>query len=225
MLKFQKLLSFLNKSETEVLAMVDTSMDIALECVDHLNMMLRSLEKRDWTALQKQYEKLDEVETRGDSLRMHAVEKICSGAFFGGMREDLLDLLEKIDSIADSAKDSGKILTHRRIDEDVLSAFFNSEVFRFLEACRRSVESLKVTIDSLRRKRRHVIEAVRLVETYEEEADRIKAGILDALLNCGSRDTLDIVQLRDFINLADNMADFAEDSSDVAIIMIAKGAA
>lgn len=219
------LLSFFNRSEREVLSIIDASMDIAIECVDHLYSMVRSLEKRDWRALVQEYDKLDEVETRGDSLRTQAVEKICSGAFFGGMREDLLDLLEKIDSIADSAKDSGKILTHRRIDEDVLSTFFNSNIFKFLDACKRSVETLKLTINNLRTKRKDVMAAARLVEMHEEEADAIKAGILDILLNSGSKDTLDIIQLRDFINLADNMADFAEDSSDVALVMIAKGAA
>ena len=70
-------------------------------------------------------------------------------------------------------------------------------------------------------------EVVRLcvqVERREEEADEIRNSILENLLrNEIKADPLDIVMLREFLEIADDVADNAEDGSDALLALIAKG--
>ena len=62
------------------------------------------------------------------------------------------------------------------------------------------------------------------VERREEEADEIRDSILENLLkNEINVDPLDIVMLREFLVKADDVADNAEDASDVLLTLIAKG--
>jgi hypothetical protein len=69
-----------------------------------------------------------------------------------------------------------------------------------------------------------VIEKVRVVEHLEESADVLKNKLFQELYSKADEyDTLTVLQLKEFIDLTDNIADKAEDASDIILIMLAKG--
>jgi len=63
------------------------------------------------------------------------------------------------------------------------------------------------------------------VEEYEEAADSFKQNMLVALFedSSGGIDPVTVILVRDFLFCADDVADKAEDASDVALVLVAKG--
>src|ERR1039457_3403735 len=51
-----------------------------------------------------------ELEAKATAFRRDLSTRIAEGAFFGGVREDMLNLLLEIDKIADKAKDAARLI-------------------------------------------------------------------------------------------------------------------
>jgi len=221
---FGRIFDILSKSEREVLQSLSKHVDLGLEASKHLELMLRRLKEHDKAGALQEYRLIDELETEADTFHRSAVARISAGSFFGGIREDLLDTMEKIDSIADSAKGAGKFLLHSRMNDEFLNYFFQSKVIEFVQACESAVQALRDAVNSLGSGKDSVIAHAKLVEEREQEADKLKESVLDHILSFDSRDNaLLIVQLRDFVLKADDIADFAEDASDELLVFVAKG--
>jgi len=186
--------------------------------------LVAALKGHDYDSVLKETETIAGIENQADQAHLKAVENICSGSFFGGIREDILTLLENIDNIADSAKGASRIFFQRRISDDVIDYLFKEDLVGFVQTCNETVDILKNAVISLGKNKTEVIKLAGDVERSEERADAIRAKIVENLLkNEINADVLDIIMLKDFLDVADDVADDAEDCSDVLLILVAKG--
>jgi len=169
--------------------------------------------------------KVFEGETEADTIHRELQTKIAEGAFFGGVREDILNLLEKIDDIADSAKDAARFLSQdSSLGVEGRETLGSPAMKSFVSALKSSVVALTDLVKALERGKREALAKVPSVEDFEEEADTHKDILLKKLFSSEkSMDPVTVIQLRDFIFVADNIADNAEDASDVILVLIAKG--
>ena len=215
----------LKKREEEVFEFIDKQLSLTIAAVDHLCISLKYLKMLDFEAFKRNYSEIDLLEKKADDIHRKIVEEICEGAFFGGIREDLLNMLEKVDSIADSAKDSAKILTLRRLEDRIINYVFeDNDLIDFFSNCFMAVMKLKEVINGLEKGRDFAFKHVSAVEEHEEKADELKARVLKRIFEKAEEfNVLSVMQLKDFINIADNIADNAEDASDIVLILIAKG--
>jgi len=168
-----------------------------------------------------------DLETKAKDKRRDISGRIAEGAFFGGIREDILNLIGTDDKIADKAKDAARLLAitaEERTEEGFFDLLRTEHMKRFQENLLAAVTSLETLIEALQKDKRSVLGKVRSVEYYEEAADTEKDHLLRELL--GKRETLDpvsIIELRDFIFASDDIADYAENASDVVLVLVAKG--
>jgi predicted phosphate transport protein (TIGR00153 family) len=171
------------------------------------------------------FQKVMMDETQADDVHRELSLKIAEGAFFGGVREDFLNLLEKIDSIADSAKDAARLLMIEKITSpSALLILGSDKMDSFLKALHDSVGALLHLIDASKIDRKTVLSRVRTVEDCEELADTKKDLLLRETFGLAENaNALTVIQLRDFLFQADDIADNAEDGSDIVLILIAKG--
>lgn len=217
---------FLSRGENQVLEQVVGNLATSIEAVSHIPAVISALKTHDRTVVLHECRIIGEIETKADAMHLKAVEEISSGSFFGGVREDILLLLEEIDNIADAAKDSCRIFLQRDISNQAVDYMFREDVLSFVYKLIETVEMLGKALQALNEKNAK-IEVVKLcaqVERREEEADEIRGSILENLLkNEINADPLDIVMLREFLETADDVADNAEDGSDALLALIAKG--
>lgn len=213
------------KREEEVFSFINKQLNLTIEIVNHLGVSLNYLKMLDFEAFKRNYSEIDYLEKKADDIHRKIVEEICKGAFFGGIREDLLNLLEKVDNIADSAKDSVKFLILRRPEDEIINCVFeNNEMIGFFSNCFMAVKKLEELIKGLAKGKKSVFELISNIEQYEEKADELKERILSRLFDkAADFNLLSLIQFKDFINTADNIADNAEDASDIVLILIAKG--
>ena len=221
---FKNIFEFFSRGEQQILEKVVGNLDVSIDAARHLLKLVASLQKYDYGDVNREYEIIAELEDKGDVSHRTLVREIVMGSFFGGIREDFLNLLEKIDSIADASKDAGKIFHERRVPKETVDYLFRRDVVSFIAACIKTTELFRESIFGLEKDRTDVLSLVEKVEQSEEEADTIRYGILDNLLkNEIGGDVLDIIMLKDFLNTADDIADNSEDGSDILQILVAKG--
>ncbi len=171
---------------------------------------------------------LTEVFSLQDSakaMRRDLSAKIAEGAFFGGVREDILTLIQTNDNIADSAKDAARLLAIGVDGEPAFLEILRSEhMAAFQKNLLAAVTALESLILALQSDKKTVVSKVRVVGDCEEEADTEKDHLLRQLLGeRGRMDPVSIIELRDFIFASDDIADNAEHASDVVLVLVAKG--
>lgn len=198
-------------------------MNIVVEILNNFKSMVDSILTLDIKKGQEYVELIDALETRADDVHRENVIKVCKGSFFGYMREDILAFMEHVDDIADSAKEASRTLMIRRVPDDSLLKFLNANTIAYINESIETVMRLLDLIDSLHEKRDLILEKVKKVEQGEERVDEIKNIVLHELYSSNAYDILTIIQLKEFIQLIDRIADSAEDASDVIILMLAKG--
>ncbi|MCS6767167.1 MAG: DUF47 family protein [Candidatus Nitrosocaldus sp.] len=166
---------------------------------------------------------VDELETKADGVHRENVIKVCKGSFFAYMREDILTFMERVDDIADSAKEASRVLMIRKVPDDALLRFLNANTTAYIDGSMETVMRLIDLVNSLHEKREIILERVKRVEQSEESVDAMKSTVLHELYSNSTYDILTVIQLKEFIQLVDRIADSAEDASDVIILMLAKG--
>ncbi len=177
-------------------------------------------------SLDERYEVINKLETEADEIHEKLAESIASGSFFSYIRDDFLDLLERMDYIADYSKDVAKMFKEYNVSKEALDFLINETLFMdYISAIRETIEAFGVVLRMLKKiPPKELLLKIKEVEAKEEKADYIKDKVLTVLHTKGrSLNILDIITLREAINLMDNIADSSEDSSDIIIRLIAKG--
>jgi predicted phosphate transport protein (TIGR00153 family) len=217
-------LSFFHRQEDALLAQIVAYAELTQKCNSELLKLLEVL--KSGGDIRDVYHRVDLLETEADNVHERLAEYIASGSFFSYIREDFLQLLEKIDYIADYSKDVGKMFVGYNIDHNSIDFFLKQcNAIEFFYSIQKSISALITVLNLLHKSSpMEIIRSIKEVEKYEEDADSKKDAILRSLFNSSDKlKILDIITLRDIVNIADNIADSAEDSSDIVLQLIAKG--
>jgi hypothetical protein len=219
-------LGFLSfRKEEAILEGVKKHLDTVSQSVHAFTLAVNAAAIGDRESTSSHIEEVFKKETEADTIHRELSLKIAEGAFFGGVREDILNLLETIDTIADSAKDAVRFLSSDSALSDEGRAIFQSvNMKHFIVDLEASVGALRILIAAFDFGRKEVLPKVHSVEELEEKADSDKDALLKELFAmANSMSPVAVIQLRDFIFIADDIADGAEDASDVILVLIAKG--
>jgi predicted phosphate transport protein (TIGR00153 family) len=217
--------TFSRKEGTIVKRMVD-NVRLVRETEQALPSLVSAVADGDVAACLDSRNRIFELESRAAAVRRELSTLIAEGAFFGGVREDMLNLIGKIHDIADKAKDAARLITLARVtNPKAIEVLRSDDMKQFLANLDMAVVALQGTIEAFAIDRKTVIKRVHTVEGYEEVADTFKQHLLVALFEKseGGIDPLTMILVRDFLFCADDVADRSEDASDVAIVLVAKG--
>lgn len=200
-------------------------LDVVGRTVDSFAASVDCLGRGDAPAAEELARSVFEGETSADTIHRELSLKVAEGAFFGGVREDILNLLEKIDDIADSAKDAARSITSdSRLGHEAREFLGSDDMKKFLEDLKSSVSALSELVRAFDKGKAEVLSKVHTVEEFEEWADTRKDALVKRLFAASKEmDPVTVILLRDFIFVADDIADNAEDASDVILVLVAKG--
>jgi predicted phosphate transport protein (TIGR00153 family) len=219
-------LGFLShRRENEIIDGVKKHLNIVSETVDSFIAAVGSAAVGDAEGTNRHTEDVLRKEEEADTIHRALSIRIAEGAFFGGVREDILDLLEEIDNIADSAKDAVRFLSSdSALSEEGRTVFMSEHMTSFLANLKLAVGALKTLIAAFDQGKKEILSKVHSVEEFEEKADSHKDLLLKELFRrAESMNAVTVIQLRDFIFMSDDIADNAEDAGDVILVLVAKG--
>ena len=213
------------RKENAIVGGLENHLSIVIETVVNFTKLLNSAAIGNREEVEKFFAAVLRGEKSSDDIHRRLSMEIAEGAFFGGVREDILALLEKIDNIADSAKDASRFLAvESPLDPFAISILKLPEMSKFVENQVGSVSALLDLVAAFKIGKKEMLSRIPKVEEFEEAADSNKDELWKALFQRdGSPDPVSVIQMRDFISVTDDIADNAEDASDVVLVLVAKG--
>lgn len=214
-----------SKREKRVLDLIAEHLAVVQKCARELKNMINSVEQMNWVLVKDQAEIVSRYESMADDLHREAVIQIAQGAFFAGMREDFLDLIEEMDDIADASQDAARAIAEAPIERRILNYLYegDSTLSRLVECIDTCVATLVESVESLRANAEISVNKSLEVERLEEAADQIKSELISRLTEHRQEiDALAYLQVKEVILKLDEVADAAENCSDLVITIVVK---
>ncbi len=217
-------LSFESK-ERAIVAGILKEYSIVHESVLDFQKLTRASSSRDQAAVAGLVQKVLDSEQASADFRRSLSTEIAEGAFFGGVREDMLDLLGRLHDVADCAKGAARFIgSDAALDGFALALIASDSATEFFADVVGTVEALGSLLEAFELGRKEMMGRIPKVEEMERAADASKDEVTRALFAQAERpDPVTVIQMRDFLFTTDGMADRAQDASDVVLILVAKG--
>jgi len=217
------------RKERRVLDLISDHFGVVVRTVQQLESVLESAKTGDWKTVEQMTDKIAELETLADGLHRDAVVAISQGAFFSGTREDFLELMEENDVVADATQNAARILAESPVDLKSFLILYEEDSATVGDLFTKLLTAVRLVEESVRALETDAEVAVSkslLVERAEEEWDEIKNRLIRRIFaHKSDLEVLTLLQLRDFVLKLDDIADAAEDSSDLVISLVAKAEA
>lgn len=217
-------ISFSSK-ETAIMREIKEAVGIVRETEQRLPDLVEAAARGDLSGCMEMRSGIFELEAKAAAAKKGLSTRIAEGAFFGGVREDMIDLLGNVEAIADKAKDAARLITLAEItDPNAREILRSDDMKRFLSKLDQTVAALQELLGAFQVDRKTILQRVAPVEDHEVEADVYKQKVLTALFDrTRGIDPVTVILVRDFVFSADDVADYAEHASDVVIVLVAKG--
>ena len=212
---------FEKRRETKTLTTVQRHLALTMGIVEDLDKAIAAAIRNEEKEMRKCVERVASSEKEADTLRRKVMDEISKRELSATDREDLMDLVKRVDMVADWSRESTRILGAIPMTEVPKS--IKDEITIMVNSVRECASSLQKCVNKMMTKPEEALQAADAVEREEEKVDDIheKARILmgrEDLPRAGV--AVLISQLFEAIEM---IADSCEDACDqIRIIMVRK---
>ena len=212
---------FEKRRETKALATIQRHLTLTTGIVEDLEKAITAAIKNEEKEKRTCIERVSSNEREADALRRKVMDEISKGELSPVDRADLMDLVKRVDMVADWSRESTRVLG--AIPMEHVSSSIKDEFIEMVKSVKECVVSLQKCVNKMMTKPDETLKAADDVEREEEKVDDIheKARKLLGKENLPKAGVAVLVsQLFEAIEM---IADACEDSCDqVRVIMIRK---
>jgi predicted phosphate transport protein (TIGR00153 family) len=212
---------FEKRRETQALATVQRHLALTTGIAEDLEKAISAAIKQDDKEMKRCVERVTSSEREADRLRRRVMDEISKGELAPTDREDLMDLVKRVDMIADWSRESTRILG--AIPMKHVPDSIKSQIVEMVKGIKECATSAQKCVNKMMTKSEEALQAADTVERAEEKVDDIheKARILigkEDLPRAGVA-----VLISQLFEAIEEIADSCEDVSDeVRIIIVRK---
>jgi predicted phosphate transport protein (TIGR00153 family) len=212
---------FEKRKETKALKDVQRHLALTTGIVEDLEKTVAAATRADLKEMAVCIQRVSIGEKEADSLRRKVMDAISTGELSSTSREDLMDLVKKVDMVADWSRESTRVLgaiPMEQVPDTIKEAFM--EMVKSVKQC---TVSLQKCVNKMMTKPEEALEAADTVEREEEMVDDIheKARVL-----IGKEDVPRagvVVLASQLFEALEMIADSCEDVCDqVRVVMVRK---
>jgi predicted phosphate transport protein (TIGR00153 family) len=212
---------FEKRRETKALTTIQRHLALTTGIIEDLEKSIKAAVENDEKEMWRSIERVANSEEEADKLRRKVMDEVSKGELTPNDREDLMDLVKRVDMIADWSRESTRVLgaiPMRHVSDSIKSEFI--EMVKSVKEC---VVSVQKCVNSMMAKPEEALQAADTVEREEEKVDNIheKARILlgkEDLPKAGIA-----VLVSQLFEAMEMIADSCEDVCDqVRVIMVRK---
>jgi predicted phosphate transport protein (TIGR00153 family) len=169
---------FAKRKETKALMTIQRHLALTTGIVEDLEKAMRASIKNDKKEMEKCIRRVASSEEEADGLRRNVMDEISTGELSPTDREDLMDLVKKVDMVADWSRESTRILG--AIPMENVPVSIKEKSIEMIVNVRECAVSLQKCVNSIMKKPEDALKAADAVERQEEKVDDIheKARIL-----------------------------------------------
>lgn len=192
----------------------------AIDTVVELENAVKAISKGQREEVEKRLERLFLIEVEVDALRRSVLEELTSSGLPPRDREDLINMVKRLDSVADHVKDSARniqVLIHAAVPSEMWNAY--------VEMAKDTVECAKALHRCLEKLGDAPTEARELTKRVDEMEGKVDEDYLrtKTLFLKYSRevDTAVLLFLKDLLEAMEHIADTCDDTADYVRILTA----
>ena len=160
-----------------------------------------------------------ELESKADDVRREAQFILYEGAYLPVFREDLLDLLELTDNIADDAERGVDFL---KIENPVILPSWSEEIKRIIEKNQQAFVFFQEAFAMLSKERSTALSSTHKVQRAEKEVDSLQDDLMEKIFQ-SQLSLAHKLQIRDLILTIGHVSDSSENAADKVALMAIKG--
>jgi predicted phosphate transport protein (TIGR00153 family) len=212
---------FEKRKENRALSTVQRHLTITTGIVEDLEKAIAAAIAKDEQEMRRYIGRVSISEKEADTLRRKVMDEISKGELSPIDREDLLDLVKKVDMVADWSRESTRILGAIPMEQAPKS--LKDEMLEMVKGSKQCASSLQICVNRMMTRPEEALQAADDVEREEEKVDDIheKTRILignEDLPRAGVA-----VLINELFETIEMIADSCEDACDqVRIIMVRK---
>lgn len=213
------MLNLFHKTD-KLVAKADEFLDTVDEAILVFRRGIESFLSGDLEEFTRLLENIIELEQNADNLRREIRNDIYQYSLIPEFRADIINLLENLDDVVDTAKDN---LAEIDIEKPAFPEELTDNILRLSKVSAKSAESLVLSTRAFFREVKLVHDRLHRVYYYEREADKIaeqtKRKVFQEMKDL---DLSKKQQIRHFTNYIDNLANISEDAADLLTILAIK---
>jgi len=212
---------FEKRRETKALATIQRHLALTTGIVEDLERAIISAIKKDEKEMQRHVERVASSEKEADALRRKVMDEVSKGELPPTDRVDLMDLVKRVDMVADWSRESTRVLG--AIPMEHVSNSIKDEFIEMVRSVKQCAVSLQKCVNKMMTKPEEALQAADAVEREEEKVDDILEKARKLL---GKEDLPKVgvaVLVSQLFEAIEMIADSCEDACDqVRIIMVRK---
>ena len=169
---------FAKRKETKALTTVQRHLALTTGIVEDLEKAIRAAIKGDLKEMQTCIERVASSEKEADRLRRNVMDEMSTGELSPTDREDLMDLVKRVDMVADWSRESTRILG--AIPMEYVPTSIKDASIEMVVGVKQCTISLQKCVNKMMTRPEEALQAADAVEREEEKVDHIheKARIL-----------------------------------------------
>ena len=169
---------FEKRKETKALANIQRHLALTSGIVEDLENAIKAAVERELDEMHACIVRVANGEKEADSLRRKVMDEISTGELSPTDREDLMDLVKKVDMVADWCRESTRVLG--AIPMEHVPAAIKNAFIEMVKSVRECTVSLQKCVNKMMTKPEEALQAADDVEREEEKVDDIheKARVL-----------------------------------------------
>jgi predicted phosphate transport protein (TIGR00153 family) len=212
---------FEKRRETKALQTIQDHLAITTRIVEDLEKAIEAATKNDQKDEQTLIERVTKSEKEADALRRRVMDEISRGELASEDRADLMDLIKRVDMVADWSRESTRVLG--AIPMDYVPSSIKKEFLEMVKSVKKCALSLERCVNKMMSKPEEALQAADEVERGEEEVDDTHENARKLL----GRENLPragaAILMSQLFEALEMVADSCEDACDqVRVIMVRK---
>lgn len=212
---------FQKREENKALANVQRHLALTASIVEDLENTIKAAVKKDLKIMKTCIERVASAEKEADSIRRKVMDQISSGDLSPIDRNDLMELVKRVDMIADWSRESTRVLNSIPLEH--VPETIKQEFIEMVNSVKECTASLQTCVNKMITRPEQVLQAADHVEREEEKVDEIheKARTLigtEDIPKAGAA-----ILASQLFEAMEMIADSCEDACDqVRVIMVRK---
>ncbi|HDI74551.1 MAG TPA: DUF47 family protein [Thermoprotei archaeon] len=212
----------LDRAEDKMLKLVIDHADYCRKCVKSLAEAIFCLSQGERSGIEELLREVHRAEEQADEVRRRVIEEVAKGVVPPLSREDFIRLVERVDMVADWARNAARILEVELIQDTLAEDNFSNILYRMVSLISSCVEVMERAIEMAVEDFDECLKLLHRVEEIEEEVDSLYVKSLEALCSMrATRPTYSLLAER-LVETLENICDAAEDAGDVLKVIIVR---
>jgi len=212
---------FEKRRETKALATIQRHLALTTGIVEDLEKAIIEAIRKDQKEMQRCIKRVVSSEKEADTLRRKVMDEISKGELSPIDRADLMDLIKRVDMVADWSRETTRILG--AIPMEQVPTPITDEFMEMVRNVKECAISLQKCVNKMMTKPEEALQAADTVERQEEKVDDLHEKVRILLGKADLQSAGVAVLVGQLFNAIEMIADSCEDACDqVRVIMVRK---